>query len=207
MLEARQNPGLVLFGKAQRNILALLFGHPDQAFYLNEIVKFARTGVSQIQLELGKMTDAGLLLREKRAHQVYYRANPDSPIFDELKGIVTKTFGIAEVVRDALRLFAARIDAAFIYGSIAAATHTSKSDIDLFLIGDVRLSEIADALTEAEAKLGRTISPALYSRQEFVEKAAEKHHFITTVLERPKIFVIGNQGDLDALATGKPRES
>ena len=103
MATLRHNAGVALFGKARRNILALLFGHADKAYYLSEIVKSAATGVSQVQLELKRLTDTGLLLREKRANQVYFRANPDAPIFEDLKNIVVETFGVAAVVRAALQ--------------------------------------------------------------------------------------------------------
>jgi len=90
-----------LFGKAQRAVLALLFGQPDRAFYLREVVIAAGTGASQVQKELDNLTRAGLILREPRGNQVWFRANPDAPVFPELKSLVAKTFGIADVVRDA----------------------------------------------------------------------------------------------------------
>lgn len=196
-----------LFGKTRRGVLALLFGRADSAFYLREIAKHAGTGMSQVQKELAQLVASGLVLRERRANQVYFRANPDAAIFEELRGIVTKTFGVADVLRDALRGFEDRIDFAFVYGSVARGAARATSDVDLLVIGDVGLSDIAVQLSAAEDRLRRTVSPVMYSRREFVEQARAGHHFISAVLERPKLFLIGSQDDLEKLVQPQPRQS
>jgi predicted nucleotidyltransferase len=192
--------GSVLFGKAQRAVLALLFGHPDQDFYLSEIMGYAGTGASQVQKELRDLTAAGLLVKERRGRQVYYRANRAAPIFDELKRIVTKTFGVADVVRAILEPSRSRIDLAFLYGSIARGDETATSDVDLFIVGDVGVSDLAAGLVAAEAELRRKLSPTIYGRDEFVAKARGDHPFLGRILAGAKIFLIGGQTTLDELA-------
>ncbi len=191
--------GTVLFGKAQRAVLSLLFGHPDRDFYLSEIMSYAQTGASQVQKELRDLTAAGLLVKERRGRQVYYRANPSAPIFDELKRIVTKTFGVAGVVRALLEPFRSRIELAFIFGSVARGEETAASDVDVFIVGDIGVSDLASALIAAEAELRRKISPTLYDRDEFVAKARGGHHFVGRIVAEPKLFVIGTQQTLDGL--------
>ncbi len=195
--------GVALFGKARRSVLALLFGHPDRSFYLREIIKHAGTGASQVQQELARLVEAGLLVREQRGNLVYFRANTQASVFDELRGIVTKTFGIAEQVQAALVPFTDRLDLAFIYGSVARGTASGTSDVDLFLVGDVRLSEIVEEIAEAETKLKRTISPTIYSAAEFSEKARKRDHFITRVLEQPKLFLVGDENALRKLTKSR----
>lgn len=194
-----RSTGDVLFGKAQRAVLSLLFGHPDRDFYLSEIMNYARTGASQIQKELRELTAAGLLVKERRGRQVYYRANPSAPIFDELKRIVTKTFGVADVVRALLEPFRSRVALAFIYGSVARGEETAASDVDVFVVGDIGVSDLASALIAAEAELLRKISPTIYGRDEFTAKARSGHHFVGRILSEPKIFLIGTQRTLDGL--------
>lgn len=196
-----------LFGKARRNVLALLFGNPDHAFYTREIVKHAGTGASQVQRELENLTAAGLLVRSRRGNQVYFQANPQAPIFDELKAIVFKTFGVADVIRDTLLPFTKRIGVAFIYGSIARREDTGKSDIDIFVVGDVPLSKLSGPLAEAEAGLRRPVSPTIYTPDEFADRIRRKNHFVTRVLEQPKIFLIGDEHDLRWLAEPESAES
>src|SRR5688572_6645217 len=126
-----------LFGKSMRAILAQLLGRPDRRFYVREIARAAGTPPSSLQRDLAALTDTGVILRSESGRQVYYQANPDCPIFSELKGIVTKTFGVSDVLRDMLRRHERQIRVAFVFGSVAKGSEAPGSDVDLFLIGDL----------------------------------------------------------------------
>lgn len=191
-----------LFSKTRRAVLALLFGQPDKAFYTREIVAAAGAGASQVQKELDQLTRAGLLIRERRANQVYFRVNPDAPVFAELCGLIAKTFGSADAVRVALAPLRDAIDSAFIYGSVARNEHHASSDIDVFLVGDILLSQLAVPLSEAEKKLGRQISTTIFEREEFTSRLKKRDHFISKVLAGPKIFLIGDETRLKELHAG-----
>ena len=181
-----------LFGKARQAVLALLFGHPDRAFYTREIIGAANVGASQVQSELDRLTRAGLLTREARGNQVHYRANKNASIYAELFGLVTKTFGIADVLRRMLEPFADTIDLALIYGSIADGTPSAASDIDMLLVTPLLLSELESALSEAEGRLGRKVSVTLLEPKEFRERMESRDHFLSSVLARPTIFLMGD---------------
>jgi predicted nucleotidyltransferase len=201
------NLGIALFGNTRRKVLGMLFGRTDQAFYLREIIAEIGSGASQVQRELQQLTHCGLLLREQRANQVYFRANPDAPVFEEIKSIVRKTFGVADVLRETLLEFSGRIETAFIYGSVARGEETAASDVDVLIVGDVRLSQIAKAITEAESTIKRTVSPTIYTRKEFAAKLQAKNHFLARTLAGLKIFLIGDQAIIDELVRGKTAKS
>ena len=130
-----------LFGKTKRNVLALLFGRPESAFYLREIARETGAGTGAVQRELAVLAQAGLIRRTRQGQHVYFSADPESPVFDEMRSLLAKTAGIADVVRVGLAEFAqrGRIDIAFIHGSVAAGRHTSASDIDLIVVGTLGL--------------------------------------------------------------------
>lgn len=193
-----------LFGKGKRAILALLFAHPDRRFYLREIARAAGITPSVLQRDLASLTEAGILERADEGRQVYYRANEACPIFPELKGLVTKTFGVGDVLRAMLEPHAARIALAFVYGSVASGTHTGKSDVDLMIVGDLDVSAIAQGILDAEAGLGRPINPTVYAEKEFRDRVLSGNHFVTTVLSRPIVYIIGNKHELEQLTQRKP---
>ena len=199
-------PGLgeVLFGKTQRRVLGLLFGDPERSYFANEIVRHAGSGIGAVHRELAALEASGLVSATRVGNQKHYRANRASPIFEELRGIVLKTFGVAGVLREALAPLAAKIAAAFIYGSLAKASDSAASDIDLMVIGDdVSYSRVLEALTHAERRLGRKVNPTVYSPAELRQRLAGGNAFATRVIAGPKIFVIGSE---DALRpAGKPR--
>ena len=117
-------------------------------------------------------------------------------IFDELRAIVRKTFGLADVLREALADLAERIDVAFVYGSVASGEDTAGSDIDLLLAGR-RLSypDVMAALGDAEASLGRKVSPTIYSASQLRWKLDDDNAFVRRVVDRSKIFLIGSPSD------------
>ncbi|HEV2965182.1 MAG TPA: nucleotidyltransferase domain-containing protein [Candidatus Angelobacter sp.] len=188
-----------LFGAARRGVLALLFGHPEESYYLREIARTAGLGLGAVQRELQRLSDAGILRRTIRGHQVYFQANQQSPIFAELKGLMTKTAGLAEVLHTALIPLAKKIRMAFIYGSFAKGEERSESDVDIAIVGKVEFDGIVSALSGAQQKLAREINPTVYSPSEFQSKLRSGHHFLTAVVRGPKIFLIGDEIELARL--------
>lgn len=195
--------GGALFGSARRAVLAVLFGRPDEAFYLREIARLAGVAPSSLQRELATLAAAGIIERTTRGNQVHFTANRNSPVFEELRGLVVKSFGIADVLTAALASLAARIAVALVHGSIARGDDRPGSDIDLLIVGEVTFEEIVEALHGAERRLGREINPTVYPRREFARKARDRNHFVATVLADRKLFLIGGESELRELAQGR----
>jgi len=189
-----------LFGKTRQAVLALLYGRADSSFYTKQILDAVKIGRGTVQRELKNLTDTGIIIREVQGRQVYYRANARCPIFDELKSIVRKTFGVADVIRQSLATNADKIRVAFIFGSVAKSTDDRRSDIDLMVVGKISFGDVVSLLTPAEQKLAREVNLVVYPIAEFKKKVKEDHHFVKTVLEYEKIFVIGDEDELRKLA-------
>src|SRR4051812_36487279 len=113
-----------LFSKVQQRVLALIFGHPERSFYTSEIVRHVRSGTGAVERELSRLEQSGLVTAEWIGNQKHYRANQESPVFAELRGLVAKTLGVPETIREALRPHGSTITAAFIYGSVAKGSDT-----------------------------------------------------------------------------------
>jgi predicted nucleotidyltransferase len=193
---AKQSIGAALFNKTQRALLALFFVHPEQSFYLRQVTRLAGIGQGAAQRELMRWVGAGLLLRTRQGHQVYYRANTKSPVFAELKSLTTKTVGVADVLQGALAGMADRIAVAFVHGSVASGMEKTDSDVDVMVVGKVSFREVVTALTDTQNALGREVNPTVYSEREFRQKLRPGHHFVKTVAGGPKIFLKGDEGDL-----------
>jgi predicted nucleotidyltransferase len=194
-----------LFGKTKRHILALFFGRPHQTFYLRQIERETRTGIGAVQRELKKLVDAGLLLRVESSDQILYSANRESPVYGELSSLLTKTAGIADVLRRVFRQHAkaGTIEVAFIYGSVASGQATAASDIDVFVVGDAMLAQLLKGVRRAEGELGREINPTVMDRYEFAANARAGKGLVSRLLQKPRIMIIGTDDELEKLA-GKP---
>lgn len=190
----------VLFGGTRGAILALLFGHTEGSFYLREIVRASGYGLGPVQRELKILTDVQLITRSVRGIQVFFQANAGSPVFQEIKSLIMKTAGAVDVLRAALSPLAEKIEQAFIYGSVAKGREKQDSDIDLFVIGNVTFLEVVGRIQEAQMTLAREINPTVYSVEEFRSRVREKRPFPTSILNEPKLFVLGNENGLARLA-------
>ena len=186
-----------LFSKVQRCVLGLLYGNPDRSFYANELFRLAGSGTGAVVRELAKLTASGLVTVNKIGNQKHYQANRAAPIFEELRGIVLKTFGMADVLRQGLLPVSGRIAVAFIYGSVAKGTDTAESDVDVMVIGDgIDYPEVYSALMPVEEQLGRKINPSIYSNGDVLQKLKKGNAFLTRIMAQQKIFLIGSDRDL-----------
>ena len=192
-----------LFSPSLQKILSLLFVRVDDAFYLNEIIRLTGLGSASVQRELKRLEHAGLIVSQRVGNMRRFQANRDHPVYPELHGMIQKTFGLADVLRAALLPLLPAVRVAFVYGSIAKGTETATSDVDLMLVGDsISYGTLLSALSPAEHVLGRPINPTPYTLAEFRKRRQEQQHFLTRVLEQPKLFLIGDEDDLRRL--GEP---
>jgi len=195
------NPGVAdaLFAKVQQRVLGVLFGNPGRSFYANEVIGLARSGTGAVQRELVRLEAAGLVVASRIGKQKHYQANQRSPVFAELRALVLKTSGLADVLREALTPVADKVRAAFVYGSIAKGQDTAASDIDLMVISErLTYANLFGALEDASAHLGRKVAPTIYSPKELARRRKQDSAFVTRVLEQPKLWLIGDEGDLAA---------
>lgn len=190
-----------LFGKTRRAILSVLYSHSDEAYYLRQLSRLIGSGMGAVQRDLKALTAAGILTRIEKGKQIYYQANSKCAVFPELKSLIMKTSGMGDALRVALSPLTKRIEAAFIYGSVARGDESGASDVDILIVGDVTLAEIVAVLNPVQQALNREVNPTVYPVGEFQQKRDQGHHFIKSVIEGKKVFLIGDEHDFAKLAS------
>jgi predicted nucleotidyltransferase len=186
-----------LFTPVQQRVLGLLFGQPGRRFQSVELIRMADSGTGATHRLLKRLADSGLVRASVEGRQKYYQANAESPVFDELVGLVRKTVGLAEPLREALAPIADRINAAFVYGSVAAGEDRAGSDIDVMVIAEnLDYPTLFEALQAVERQLGRPVNPNLMTLKEWRRKQAETDSFAARLRNRPRLFVVGSEDDL-----------
>ncbi len=189
-----------MFPKTRQGILAATLVQPEKAWYASELARRLGVPSSSLQRELQDLTEVRILKSHRQGRMAYYQANADSPLFHDLRGLLLKTAGLVDVLKDALKPLASKLRIAFVYGSIASGSEQHDSDIDLMVIGSVLPMELAVPLRRAREFLGREINPTVLTPAEFGKKQKAKDHFLTRVLDKPMLFVIGNRDELDKTA-------
>jgi len=190
-----------LFSDSQARLFRWLFGQPERSYHLSELRRLTELGSASLQRELNRLVDAGLIRSERVGNLRRFQANPQSPVYAELIALTRKTLGTVPLLCEALQPIAARLETAFIYGSVAKQTDTAQSDIDLMLVGEnLSLNEIMTLLLPLETQLGRKINPNCYTPSEYARRLAEPDSFVNRVLAQPILPLIGK--DLDPASAG-----
>ena len=196
-----------LIPKTRQGILAALLIQPEKTWYVSELARRMGVPSSSLQRELRALSDAGILKAHRQGRMAYFQANADSPVFPDLRGLLLKTAGLVDVLADALRPLASKVQRAFVYGSIASGAARSESDIDLMVVGDVAPAELALPLRKAREQLGRQINPTVYTEAEFARRRAARDYFLTNVLTKPRLSVLGAVDDLGKTPRAEKRHA
>lgn len=186
-----------LFGRTRAAVLSVLYGHVGEAFYLRQLARLTKITLGPVQRELRQLVDAGLVTRKTIGSQTFYTANQESPVFAEIKSLITKTAGMHDVLAAALEPLRKKINLALVYGSVAHSSETQRSDVDLMIVGNVDFGVVVENLSDAQRTLNREINPTVYSVKEFRKKVRER--FLKTVLTHNKLFIIGDENVLREL--------
>jgi len=186
-----------LFGRTRGAVLAVLFGHVGESFYLRQLARMTGIALGAVQREMRQLFDAGLVNRKTLGTQTLYSANESCPVFAEMRSLVAKTVGIHDVLMAALQPAERNINLAFVYGSVASARESHQSDIDLMIVGRVHFAEVVERIAGAQKALNREINPTVYTVKEFRSKV--RGNFLKTVLGGKKLFLIGDENVLGEL--------
>jgi predicted nucleotidyltransferase len=183
----------------RRRALALLMLKPDEQLHAREIARMTGASPGAMAKELDQLQRVGLLERTRVGNQARYSANRQHPVFPELSALLKKTVGLADVLSAALTPLAAEIEVAFIFGSVARSMEHAGSDIDIAIVGAVEFSVVIRAILPVQDIVHREVNPKVFSPAEWRDQRASGSTFIRELIEKPKIFIIGGQHDLDAL--------
>lgn len=192
----KKNPIDALFPKIRQKLLAATYLQPEKWWFMSELAAFIETTPSSLQRELNTLVESGIMRSRRDGNRLYFQAETDSPIFAPLRELLGQTLGVTENLKEALHSFKDKINFAFIYGSVARKEETTQSDVDLMIIGSSGLAEISPILSDLERKFNREINATCYSLSEFQKKVGSGNHFLTEVLGREKIFLIGDENEL-----------
>lgn len=185
-----------LFGQTRCAVLSALLLHPDASLHVRELARLTGASAGSLHRELRLLADMGLLLRQEVGRQVHYRANVAHPVHAEMAQLLRKTAGLADVLRAALDPLVAKVDLAFVYGSMASGTERPGSDVDLMVLGSASFADLARALAAAQVTLRREVNPTVMTRHEFADRLAKGDAFARSVMKGNKLWLKGEEHDL-----------
>ena len=188
----------ILSSNIRAEIFRNLFGVSQQSLHLREIERRTGFAVGTVQQEIKKLLRLDIITQIKDGNRVYYKANTNHPLYPDIRNLVIKTKGLADLLKDALSS-ETKIKIAFVFGSVARQEEKAISDVDLMVISDIGLRRLTGLLMDVSSKLGREINPHSLTEKEFIKRKKEKDHFLQQVLKSPKIFIVGKEDELSAM--------
>jgi len=189
----------ILSSKIRAEIFRLLFGVDDNELHMREIERQSGHAIGTIQTELKKLLRLDLVIKRRDSNRLYYRANKKHPLYIDIRSLVAKTTGLADILKNVIYPNP-NIQVAFIFGSIANHSEQSESDVDLMIIGDLGLRKLTNILSGLSDKIGREINPHVLTADELKKRIINDDHFITQIIKQPKIFIKGSQDDFEKMA-------
>jgi DNA-binding transcriptional ArsR family regulator len=183
--------------RSKAEILRLLFGLDRRDYHLRELSRRSGLALRTVQQELARLAQAGLVTARRDGNRVYYQANQQNPVYGDLRSMVLKTAGLVGVLQGALQI--PGIELAFVFGSVASGKAHADSDVDLMIIGTLGLRRVAQLLSGLAERVGRELNPHVMKSEEFVRRKHTADHFISSVLDSPRLFVIGSEDELAKL--------
>lgn len=187
----------ILSSRVRAEIFRLLFGLNQKELHMREMERQAALSLGTIRQDLQKLVKLDLVKARRDGNRLYYRANTGHPLFPEIRNLVLKTAGLVEVIKSALDREG--IEVAFIFGSLARSKERAESDVDLMVIGTIGLRSLSSRLAGVSEQIGREINPHALSIEEFRRRKQNGNHFLSNVIESPKLFIIGSENDLEAM--------
>ncbi len=188
-----------LFPETRKHLLAFLLSRPEERWHLRDIARRTGYALGSVRRELSGLVDVEIVTKREDGNRTYFQANKDCPLFPELSGLLRKTAGLVDILRESMIPLDKKIQVSFVYGSMAEGSAKSQSDVDLMVIGSCSLREVTDAVHHIQDKIGREINPTVYTKKEWQEKFTQGHHFVSAVKKAEKLFIKGSEDDLERL--------
>jgi predicted nucleotidyltransferase len=196
-----------LLGHTRSAVLATLLLRPEASLHVRELARLTGVSAGSLHRELRMLAELGLLVRQEVGRQVHYRANEASPVFAELAGLLRKTAGVADVLRDALVPLGGKVSMAFVYGSVAAGKERASSDVDVMVLGSAGFGEVVRALASAHTALRREVNPTVMSARELGQRLAAGDGFARSVANGERLWLIGSEDDFAELVADRKAQA
>ena len=187
----------ILSSRVRAEIFRLFFGLNEKELHLREVERQAGLTLGTIRQDLQKLLKLDLVKARRDGNRLYYQANTEHPLYPEIRKLVLKTAGLVEIFKSVLDRKGVRV--AFVFGSLASNREKGTSDVDLMVIGAVGLRALSGWLSGVTEQIGREINPHTMNVEEFRRRQKKGDHFLSSVLESPKLFIVGNENDLAAM--------
>ena len=186
----------IITSKVRIKVIELFFSNPKEMYHVRGIVREIGEEINAVRRELGKLEKCGLLKKEPRGNRIYYWLRNDHPFFGDLLSMVAKTTGLGAAVIAARTKIGKISFAMFSGGFVGRVIRKHDDEVDILVVGEVVLPELATLIRAEESKRGKEINYTVMSREELEFRKKRRDPFLSGILAKNRVMIIGNEEDL-----------
>lgn len=186
----------IITSRVRIKVLELFFGNPTEMYHVRGVVREVKEEINAVRRELTKLETDGLLKKENRGNRIYYWLRDEHPLYGDLLSIVSKTKGLgAQLIMNKIKL--GKVGFVMFSGKFARYKPRKREDeVDILVVGEVVLPELAALVRAEESKRGREINYTVMSREEFDFRKKRRDPFLLGIMAGSRVMVIGDEEDL-----------
>lgn len=185
----------IVVSKVRVKLLQLFFSKPSELYHVRDLVRRIQEEINAVRRELLHLETIGLLKKEPRGNRLYYWLNSSYPIYQELMEIVSKEAGLGEqIIKNKNRI--GKITYCVFSGKFVKKVARGEDEVDILIVGDVVMAELAGLIKQEEEKRGREINYTIMSLEEFNFRKKRRDPFLLGILTRSKVMIIGDEDSL-----------
>lgn len=188
--------GDIITSKVRIKILELFFSNLKEIYHVRGIVREVGEEINAVRRELSKLEKDGVLRKEPRGNRIYYSVRTEYSFFDDLVSIVAKTTGLGKSIIESRNKIGKVSFVMFSGKLVTGKDRKSEDDVDILIVGEVVLPELASIIRVEESKRGREINYTVMSRDEFDFRKKRRDPFLLGILSGSRFMIIGNEEDL-----------
>lgn len=181
-----------MISKVRVKMMELFFNNLEEMYYVREITREIKEEINAVRRELDRMLSAGILKSEQRGNRLYYCINSKYLFFQELQQMVVKSTGLGTKIRK-IRRKLGQVSFVMFSGRFVKNLSLRQNEVDILVVGDIVLPELAELIKGEEKRLGREINYAVFSDDEFEFRKTRRDPFIMDVLYSSRVMVIGSE--------------
>lgn len=185
----------ILISKVRVKILELFLSNPDQVYHVRDIVRRVEEEINAVRRELARLEKTGLLSSQWRANRRYYSAKKDHIFYFELLSIINKSVGLGgNIIKNKAKI--GKVKYAMLSGSFVRGKPYTTTDVDLFVVGTIVLSELGTMVREEETRRSREINFTPMTEEEFAFRKSRRDPFVMGILSKPRVMLIGDEDEM-----------
>ncbi|OGM28171.1 hypothetical protein A2962_02680 [Candidatus Woesebacteria bacterium RIFCSPLOWO2_01_FULL_39_61] len=188
--------GDIITSKVRIKILELFLSNTKEMYHVRGVVREIKEEINAVRRELDRLEKAGILKKEARGNRLYYWARLDYEFFGDLVSMVAKTKSLgAELIANKTKM--GRVNYVMFSGRFVRRKERKRDDdVEILVVGDVVLPELAALVRKEESKRGKEINYTVMSRDEFDFRKKRRDPFLLGILAGSRVMIIGDEEEL-----------